>query len=306
MTNGKLPAPPAGAPCAPRGPAGAPPRVSPAELGAVMKRQVAFYTGMESTSVPMEMTAELAESVLFCVRTALEAGGAEAGGENATLAGRLLAGQRILHRRQNETRRLQRVAEHGSLPLDNEVYRGALAETRRFFALYDIRLFAHQVPCMIDYPLALPVDDSRVKGVDYIGEWLRRRVWEDALCRLFPPAEVQGVLGRHCAGWRQLPINLFEPVLACALGKAALGPDMAALAFTGREQDALWERLGGRGTEELEAAAGKAAARLCNLLHVWGSGQRGYYAACARAMAPRLQAAGKDGFKRIFTAPAPA
>lgn len=269
---------------------------APPEVWRVLERQSALYTGMESSSLPVETARELLESVLFCVETTRRE--APLGGQ-APLAQWLLAGQRILYGRREAGLRLQKAAEARSLRLDNPVYREVLDETRYFFTWYDIRFLAHQIPCMIDYPLALAVDDA-LRGVDYILEYLRRRLWEDTLCGCFPPSRLEALLEAHSPGWRELPLNLFEPVLAAALGPVLLGQSvrehrgsrdsLAALA-------AVFEGQNAGGVEELLA---RAAARLCNELRIWGTAQRGYYAACARAMAPRVDAADREGLRRIF------
>lgn len=277
-------------------PNGAPPRFVPEDLRQVVQRQVALYTGMESSSVPEETALELLASVRFCVQVAAEEQGACEGDSLATW---LLAGQRVLYARQQQAQRLQAAAQAASLPLDNAPYQDALAETRRFFTWYDLRFFAHQIPCMLDYPLALPVADEK-QGVDYIHAWLYRRLWEDALCGSFPLDEVLAVLDFSNASWRQLPLNLYEPVLACALGGVLLAGDVDSLRITSGKQDALWRQLAACGAEALQTRLEKAAGQLCNRLRIWGSGQRGYYAACAAALAPRILAADRQGFSRIF------
>ncbi len=273
-----------------------PPRFTPEALWQVMRRQVALYTGMESSSVPQDTALELLASVRFCVQTAVDA---RAAGEGETLAGWLLAGQRVLYTRAEQVRRLQKAALAARLPLDNAPYRDALTETQRFITWYDIRFFAHQIPCMIDYPLALPVDTDK-QGADYIADWLRRRLWEDRLCGCFSSSEVTAVLNRFNASWRHMPLNLFEPVFAAALGKALLHGDVNGLVIHPEERNALWAQYASGEAEDLRAKLARATGQLCNRLRMWASGQRAYYTACAAALAPRVQAADKCGFMRIF------
>ena len=173
---------------------GSPLQFPPEEWHRLLARQAALYTNLQSSSVPVETAAELMESMLFCVRTAWEAGFRP--DSDRPLADWLLAGQRILAQRHHAGLRLQKAALSACLPLDNAVYREVLAETRRFFTWYDIRFLAHQIPCMIDYPPCLPVDDG-LRGVDYINEFLRRRLWEDEFCGHFPLPRLEAVLARR-------------------------------------------------------------------------------------------------------------
>ncbi|MDL2218912.1 DUF6179 domain-containing protein, partial [Ruminococcaceae bacterium OttesenSCG-928-O06] len=274
MERHELPVPAQGTQgVAPAPPGGPLPRFSPEEVRCVMQRQVALYTGMESTSVPVETAAELMESVLFCVRAATQEAQDPA---PQGLAQHLLAGQRVLYRRQAAHRRLLKMAEARCLPLENVVYQEALAELHTFFTWYDIRFFAHQIPCMLDYPLAIPVPDE-YQGTDYIGHWLHRRLWEDALCAHFPIAQVQAVLHRHHPAWAQLPLNLFEPVFACALGKALLGKPPSCTLPLPEEQTALWELFSGCDAARLDVLLKKAAGHLAGALRAWGTAQRAYY-----------------------------
>lgn len=308
------------------------PPIDPAELWQVMERQIALYTNLDSSSVPEETAMELLGSVLFCVAAAykefLLGGGtpfkdtdantddASSGATNRTtglkmpLADWLLAGQRVLTRRHGAGLVLQKKAQAGSLRLNNPMYRDALAGTRQFFIWYDIRFMAHQVPCDIDYPLALPVSEA-LKGIDYISRYLCQRIWEDAFCRAFPISRVCAVLARHSPDWQILPLNLFEPVFVSALGCALLsGTGSAAgeetqtsaptLCRTSEERRALWAALHPLTLEQLTAKLAKATTNLCNQLHIWGSAQRAYFAACAATLPPRILAASREGFAHIF------
>jgi hypothetical protein len=58
-------------------------------------------------------------------------------------------------------------------PIRSIALRDSLAAIGDFFKLYDHRSMAHDIPCMIDYPLCHPVDESLL-GIDYISEYLRR------------------------------------------------------------------------------------------------------------------------------------
>lgn len=275
------------------------PDFPPAQWLAVMQRQTALYTRMESSSVPAETAEELFLSVKFCVNSAVNASKGKLSKAPSTLAGWLLAGQRLLYQHTQGALHLQAAAEMACLPLENPVYQDALAQTRSFFKWYDIRFMAHQIPGMLDYPLAQPVDEALL-GVDYMAEWLRRRLWEDTLCAMFPPAQVQAVLRRHSASWRHLPLNLFEPVLLCAVGRALLHLPADALSLTPAQAQALWALCSPCNIATLKSLLGRAAARLCNELHIWPTAQRQYYALCAVACAPQLLAAEKHYFTRLF------
>ena len=90
----------------------------------------------------------------------------------------------------------------------------------RSFDLYDPVLSAHVVPCDIDYQLALPVPDSLL-GIDYVHEYLRRLSIENSLLVHIEPGALTSLLDSWMPDWRDLVVNLYEPV-AYALLKSAL------------------------------------------------------------------------------------
>lgn len=90
----------------------------------------------------------------------------------------------------------------------------------RSFDLYDPVLSAHVVPCDIDYQLALPVPDSLL-GIDYVHEYLRRLSIENSLLVRIESETLTSLLDSWMPDWRDLVINLYEPV-AYALLKSAL------------------------------------------------------------------------------------
>lgn len=283
------------------------------ELWQLLQRQAALYTGMSSDSIPAKTAAELLAGIRFCQQTASAAWPAKAAAASAqgpsanaapphSLAQWMQEGQRILYSRQQQGKQLQKQAEDSCLPLPNFVYREVLRETQRFFTWYDIRFLPHHIPCMIDYPPALPVPDTLL-GIDYICAFLQRRIWEDRFCRSFALSKVQRILARHSAEWQDLPLNLFAPVLAHALG-AALARMDTVKQLGGLAALPQWARQTANGQDILRQLLKKAAGNVCNTLRLWGSAQRGYYQSCAAALAPQLWAASAEGLGNLFAATA--
>jgi hypothetical protein len=166
------------------------------DLWQILARQTALYTNMEGESVPVEVAEELLKSVLFCM---------EIGGD-------LLSGQRMLTQKTEAAKRLYMRAKSGRLPLEAAVYREDLREYAKFFTWYDIRFMAHEIPCMLSYPLAIPVPET-LQGIDYITEHLNRRIWEDDYLRQFPLAYLRKTLNKRVPGWQILPLNMCGGVI---------------------------------------------------------------------------------------------
>ena len=89
-----------------------------------------------------------------------------------------------------------------------------------FFAGYDPDFFAQEIPCSFDYPLCQPVSDSLL-GAEYIQDYLRRLLAENALLRALGREELLALYQRYYLDYADLLVNLYLPaaemVSLCAL-----------------------------------------------------------------------------------------
>lgn len=70
------------------------------------------------------------------------------------------------------------------LPIDS--YQNLLIDIAAFFESYDIDYAAHQTGALwIDYQLAFPVDDQKLKGIDFVWSYLSSLLWENLFCNAF-------------------------------------------------------------------------------------------------------------------------
>lgn len=268
------------------------------ELYALLTRQARLYTMGDSGSLPAETAQELLHSIRFTIQTHLDTGGAQAG---APLEALFVGGGREIWRRTEEAKKLYAVARQTDPEYGSIAYRDTLDALGCFFRLYDLRFFAHQIPCMIDYPLCLPVSES-LEGVLFIGEYLRRLILENRLCRCFGRQDAMEVLSRFRAGYRELVVNLFQPLLFCALGLALLERDATALHMSPGDCQSLYERF--HPWEEAGACAQVRAAanRLCVCFKLWASDMRAYVAQAADGLLPLLRVSSREGYRNLFCA----
>lgn len=161
------------------------------------------YAMGESTSLPEETAGELLESVLFCTQKGLAALGKRASwlAGNGEVRQAFSAGLSLVReeaRQAAET--LSRVREYswfGSDSRRDAVFR----DIPQFFRLYDPEFFACRIPCLIDYPLCLPV---RGDGIDYVARYLWGLERESRFCARFPEDRVRALLRRYCPGYERV------------------------------------------------------------------------------------------------------
>lgn len=256
------------------------------------------YAMGESTSLPEETAGELLESVLFCTQKGLAALGKRASwlAGNGEVRQAFSAGLSLVReeaRQAAET--LSRVREYswfGSDSRRDAVFR----DIPQFFRLYDPEFFACRIPCLIDYPLCLPV---RGDGIDYVARYLWGLERESRFCARFPEDRVRALLRRYCPGYERVPLGLFEPVLCNALALVLLGRDPRPLSVPEELLPRLREKLREKPGAALGEVLAKAASGMCP-----GEGREAaYLARCGRGLAPRIEAVrDSEGLREVFLA----
>ena len=165
-----------------------------AKLFALLARQVRNYTKGESDSVPVETAQALLDSICFTLGLDLE----DPGERGRELLARDLA-KELTSRRE----RLRGEMVRGNIlwvslcralpPVKNRAMQDTLRSIGGFWRRYDFVYLAQEIPCDIDYQLALPVPE-RMQGVRYVKEYLRRLSIENHFLRRYTWADLVAVL----------------------------------------------------------------------------------------------------------------
>ena len=172
----------------------------------LLAEQAKKYTMGESSSIPVDTARELVNSLRYTL------GFADVTARD--LWAEVEKGRTAIRGKTDSARILWERACLTAPRTENVFYRETLKSIGGFFGRYDVLFFAHMIPCSIDYQLLIPVPES-LQGVSYVEEYLRRLLTENHLMRAFDPLPV---LEKRCPLYRELCINLCEPVLAEALG----------------------------------------------------------------------------------------
>lgn len=180
---------------------------------------------------------------------------------------------------------------------------GSLLDTlnslKYFPTRYDLRFFAQEIPCDIDYQLSQPVPEI-LRGVDYVNEWLRRLCLEQDFLGRFEPALVRAVLKRSCPDYRGLLINLYEPITINTLGLALLGDDPHSLSISSPQRQRLETRFANLPAPEWDSIFTAGALALCDALNICSEPLRRYVQTTAIVRGPGWLAAGT--LEHIFLA----
>ena len=205
-----------------------------ARMFTLLSKQVRLRTQGDHSSLREEDAAELLDSLLFTLRYQLYLQGLPLRTLlTADLNALLRDGQAALQTCVDGARALYGEALADVKSFGSRSLSDTLKGIGLFFRAYDLRLYAHRIPAEIDYQLCLPVAEG-LRGALYIKAYLERLLTENKLVTRFAPERVSALLFRVLPDYRELLINLCEPVAANAVGLALLRCDLQPLRITPR------------------------------------------------------------------------
>jgi hypothetical protein len=266
------------------------------ELWPMMARK-AEVLSLGDSSIRAEDAEELLRSLCFTISLALEplddAGAAE---KLASRPVRALyrEGLERLYRRFDRAKAAYGRVKKAALPFENLAYRDTLKNLGGFFDAYRPDLFAHDIPCMIDYP---QFREARGLGAVYMEQYLLEWAGEDAFLARFDFGRVARLLDAHFPDARAQVVNLFEPVAANALGLMLLGKDPAGLFVTAEDGARIFSLSREPGDGAFRARLDAAADGLSAKTGADGALLR----AASGALAARIALLPAEGMGGVFT-----
>lgn len=264
----------------------------PEELYALLEERIRRFTMGDSTSLPVDTARRLLESILYCLDLNRRFPSRDVP-QDAPLKARWQAGVVQAKRLAARAKLLLRQAQSTPPPLINTAYGDTLAALPAFFSAYDADFFAQEIPCSFDYPLCQPVSDSRL-GAEYILDYLRRLLAENALLRALPQDALSALYAGYYIDYTDLLVNLYLPAAEMATLCALAKKPVTVLALSKEELSAVGALLSSKSEREARGAIDCAADCALKQLN-----QRGTYPtlilhAAAGDLLVRLRAAGES------------
>lgn len=225
----------------------------------LLTRQANAYTCGESSSTPLETANELLASLSFTLQNAMECGLSPSALLEEDLNEMLVSGRCRIQEKSTRAKQLWNMLCLRLPPIENRSMTDTLKNIRAFWRRYDDRFFAHELPCDIDYQLALPVSPG-AQGVDYLLLYLKQLTIENDFLRHYAAKDLLPVLNCFCPDFHGLLINLYEPVATNALGRSLMGRPTCSLDLADQDRHALL-RLFSSASREHQTALLRQAAR---------------------------------------------
>lgn len=265
-----------------------------AGIESLLQVNATAYTNGQSSSLPLETMVSLSESIYFTIKTAL--GNDYSDPEQTPAETEFLyeEGQRILAEKLAATKKLYEAACITAPPLHQRSYDDTLKSIGTFFQAYQPELLAQEIPCTIDYQLCRGIPQDKL-GVIFIEAYLKAILTENRILSLYPLSRVRSLLQRYCPAYRQLIVNLCEPVLANTIGHLLLETDPRPLKISAEELQAIETILRYHTDDENTALLTQAAETLCTMLNLGDEDCRQYIIGTAQDLRPRAMAALDSG-----------
>lgn len=196
----------------------------------LLTQLVKDYTKGEHSSLPVERVEDLMASMEYTL--------AQTPPSFGPLAQRFEAGQKIIVVKTAQAKKLLAQVMVTAPDYGTRSYVDTLKVLPLFFKAYKPRFFAHEIPCDIDYQLAVPLDNEAL-GVDGFMDYLQCLLWENRFLARYDGKRVIKILRAVHPHYHQLLINMALPVMERALSRALLEEPLWALTMNPQ----LTERL---------------------------------------------------------------
>lgn len=254
----------------------------------LLERRTAIYTMGDSSSVPNHVAVDLLRSVCFVLGIDPDDPTVPQELLSVDLEGEFRRKLVELERKVELTGKLWKDACVSMPMIPSISLQDTLSSIGDFPKRYDYRSMAHEIPCSIDYQLCHAVSGAP-PGIDYINEYLRRLLIESDFIGRFDVRTCERLLAASCPDYRDLLINLYEPVAANAIGLALVGADPHRLKLSDDDRAEIVRRLGPLGHAARERVLREAAAAACDSLGIGDEAAREYLADYAAELLPRIE-----------------
>lgn len=245
------------------------------------------YTMNESSSVPIEKAEELLKSICFTIGLVVKKQG-NSSLKTENMSTLLKSGWNIIETKLEEGKELLKQVTESGVITENISYRDTVQGIEKFFTRYDYRFFAHEIPCDIDYQLCIPLSDH-VMGVEYINEYLFRLLMENRFCKYFKKEIMVQLLQCYCPDYRELLINVFEPIAMNAMGGALANKDVRDLDISDYDRKNILRVLENWSEEEVDEQLSKVVDVICSQLDIKDDRLHNYLYQALLAQYPRVQ-----------------
>lgn len=236
---------------------------------ALLAKKTEQFNGGDSSSIRIEKALDILASIMFTIGISLKAYPSP---DAAVSAVQSMGVEAICAEGRKRIDRLVEQAKlyHGSLvrhllQTKNVFYSSTVVDgINGFFKLYDAEFIAHEIHITADYPIYNKA--KRLLGIEFIIQYLEQLHCENLFCTHYSDEDIHHLLCGYDEQYENLLLNIYEPVLAAALGSVLADAPANSLEITPEMQSFLYHRFAGKLRTEIESMLHDALLKLAESL----------------------------------------
>ncbi|WP_425446510.1 DUF6179 domain-containing protein [Dethiothermospora halolimnae] len=247
------------------------------EVSYILEKLIMRYTKGESTSVTVETTKKLLSSIMYSIDAYMmnydDVEKSIIDLKTKDIKEIYIKGVELVSLYYEKTMKDYRKIKRNKLNTKLEAYNATIYEAiPLFFRKYEIMFGAHNTMASIDYPLALPVDDIKIRGVFYIKKYLEHLDIETEFCKHFREEDIEEILisfGRNIRmDYKIELINIFELVINNSIFSILSGGKGEEIAISSSQYKFLNEKFDNLMNYDIELLIDQAFQKLINTLKI--------------------------------------
>ena len=193
------------------------------------------YNSGDSSSIRIEIAQSIMTSILFTVglwlKTYPNPDDAITALLNEPISEIYQKGRKRIDTILMATKTLHAKLLHQLVDTENVFYSSTIKDgINGFFKLYYPDYAAQEIHITADYPLFIPMPG--LAGIEFIRAYVEAAYYENQFCGYFSADDIHHLLCGYDEGYRELLINIYEPVLLSAIGCIIAGTDVSRLDIT--------------------------------------------------------------------------
>lgn len=174
-------------------------------------------------------------------------------------------GRKRINELMGQARKQQGLLVSHLLQTKNVFYSATIVDgINGFFRLYDADFAAQEIHITADYPVYNKT--KRLLGIEFIMQYLKQLYFENIFCTHFSHEDIDHLLCGYDERYENLLLNIYEPVLAAALGCVLADAPANSLEITPEIKSFLHHHLTGKVYTEIEQMLGDALSKLAEIL----------------------------------------
>lgn len=236
---------------------------------ALLAKKSERFNGGDSSSIRIEKAQDILASIMFTIGVALKA---YPNPDNAVSAVQSIGveaihtkGRKRIDILVEQTRKQHLLLVSHLMQTNNVFYSSTIVDgINGFFKLYDADFAAHEIHITADYPVYNKT--NRLLGIEFIMQYLKQLYFENMFCTYFSHEDIHHLLCGYDERYENLLPNIYEPVLASALGCILADAPVDLLEITPEIQSLLYHQFSGKDHPKIEQMLHDALSKLSETL----------------------------------------